>query len=802
VYLGFSIVSNDKTLRRLLPMLMRAENLRQGYRSDEKVALRRASRAIADALIYTFDRAEMDDPAFGDRNAAAIDAERASIKIFIQLAAWDVHGPVQVEINRKNQMIETMARRCGAHLMKTTELMRSGAGQRMKKSGRPNLYGYLSMAHSIVRLIRLQIVRAGAQKAQTQRGETLPDIQAIKNALSWDEPFLPTLLKDSYGPEAVVDLMAGIISFPSWEAWGKFPLGEPIDWSMEGANLSWQSYFTGLTFLQPVLAYWFDWANGIADSDRTTEALRARDIDPNSVLSRCGAIIADFVRRNPAANPANRRAFSEGTISHRVKTLLMFMVCSHKAETMGATVDDEALGLAFRSLTEALQILRSPEIYPEAGNHGVRQDSFFIATGLLLHKLPYGQEQLRLGLDRLLNLQVKPALSSDGVWLENSFGYHCLIMNLFTKMAADLAVAGEPGAEVLRDALHRMWPFAEAMIKPDGTGPLIGDTSPRKLFPIMARARAVLDSVPENTVSLRNFTRAKSTYAFPQAGYFVSHTGREMPPHSSTMIFFANLIHAKHKHSDDLSVLFSIGETDLLVDGGTYNKEISDRVRNAARHDPASHNTFRLNGTGYKLRSLMGKKNAGLEGSWEGDGWAAARGFNRAYADGQVSRVAIHLKEHHAVIVFDRLSGKGNVLFEQFWHIAPEFQPRELGLCEGQQVFSSEDAGHLLVAFDSGPAECVIARGGKKDPVAWLMLPNGKTVPTPYIRRSLTTRAAAIASLFQWSPRRAEIDIAFTEMRNGAVEINAHGDDFVAKFAISETAVECLALQSISIASS
>jgi hypothetical protein len=596
--------------------------------------------------------------------------------------------------------------------------------------------------------------------------------------------------------------MTGTVSFPSWETWGKFPLDEPIDWSMEGANLSWQSYFTGLTFLQPALAYWFDWANGVADSNGTTEALCLRGIDPNGVLARCGTIIADFVRRNPAANPANRRAFSEGTISHRVKTLLMFLVCIHKAEKMGKSVDDEALGLAFRSLTEALQILRSPEIYPEAGNHGVRQDSFFIATGLLLHKLPYGQEQLRLGLDRLLNLQVKPALSSDGVWLENSFGYHCLIMNLFTKMAADLAVAGEPGADVLRDALHRMWPFAEAMIKPDGTGPLIGDTAPRKLFPIMARARAVLDNAPENATSLRNFTRSKSTYAFPQAGYFVSHTSREMDPRSSTMVFFANLIHAKHKHSDDLSVLFSLGETDLLIDGGTYNKEISDRVRNAARHDPASHNTFRLNGTGYKLRSLMGKKNAGLDGNWEGEGWAAAHGFNRAYADGRVSRVAIHLKEHHAVIVFDRLSGKGarEVLFEQFWHIAPDFQPRESG--SEQSVFSSEDKGRLLVAFDGGPSECIVARGGKNDPIAWLMLLNGKTVPTPYIRRSLTARTAAMASLFQWAPRRAKIDITFTETRNGAVEIDAHGKGFAAKFAIGEAGVECLALQSINTASS
>ena len=160
-------------------------------------------------------------------------------------------------------------------------------------------------------------------------------------------------------------------------------------------------------------------------------------------------------------------------------------------------------------------------------------------------------------------------------------------------------------------------------------------------------------------LNLKTFTRAKNTYYFPDAGYFASHTARALDPAGSTLIFFATLSgKPKHKQSDDLSVMFARGNTDLLIDGGTYNKEISDTVRNSARYDPASHSTFRVNGAGYALRVAKGARRAGLTGQWQGDGWAASRGFNEAYEDGRVERIAIHLKGHHAVIVFDTLASK------------------------------------------------------------------------------------------------------------------------------------------------
>src|SRR6202012_138439 len=116
----------------------------------------------------------------------------------------------------------------------------------------------------------------------------------------------------------------------------------------------------------------------------------------------------------------------------------------------------------------------------KAGNHGVRQDALFIVAGLLMPKDPYAQGLLKLGLDRLKRFQIDRVLLSDGVWQENSYGYHLLIMNVFLQLAEDLRRAGLPEASILHDALRRMIPYAEGLIRPDGYGPLLGDTTPRR----------------------------------------------------------------------------------------------------------------------------------------------------------------------------------------------------------------------------------------------------------------------------------------------------------------------------------
>jgi len=520
------------------------------------------------------------------------------------------------------------------------------------------------------------------------------------------------------------------------------------------------------------------------------------------VFAKLSFIIGDFVRGNPPTAPANQRAYFQGTICRRVRVILTFLLCCKKRAKRGFPIDGDDLKLAVQHLVQCFEMLRSDEVYPKAGNHGVRQDALFILAGLLLPQLDYGITLMDIGIGRLKRHQLGKALSPDGVWLENSFGYHCLIINVLTTLAADLRIAGGPESDFIHDALKRMLPFAEALIKFDGSSPLIGDTAPERHFPTIAAARQEIALAEDREataapIALAEFRRDKSTSYFPKAGYFVSHTYREMSQHASSVIFFATLSTPKHKHSDDLSVLFNHGATDLLIDGGTFNKEISDTVRNAARFDPGTHNTFRVNSQGYPLRPVPGMSAAGLAGVWEEAGWAAARGYNQAYPDGRIERTVIHLKAHHAVIVLDRLFSKTSreVLFEQFWHVSPDFS--DVQQRQGfSPVFSSKRYGHLLCAFDAEGSAVSIESGSKENPIAWAMRPDKSIVPTPYVRRAITCHAGIAASLFQWSEVPGDMLVTFECKDAETVQLNAKGIAFTSRYQIAKNAVICRSLES------
>ncbi len=808
----YCIVAADRRFAWLLAWALTAETWRLRIGNREFIRLRRTSRKNADVMIYAFDPKAFDRPSFADEQLAAITRDPAKVKIIMQFIAPAIHGPVRADIDRKNRLIESMARRAGAHIVATADIMQSGATKRMTKSGKPNFLGYASLAHVVLRAIKVNVLRSTIVKrpraskqaiAKGQKG-AVPDVDEVMCAMSWNSPALPANLGGNYSGEVIADFADDVVFFPSFSGWGKFKLDDPIDWAMEGANWSWQSYFTGLEFVRPPLALWYDVVSG-RESKAITDslaALTAGGKTADDMLRRASFMIADFARNNPPTAPKNQRAYFQGTICRRVKALLTYLVCAKKANELGTPLPRDEVETVFHALADCLEMLKSDEVYPVAGNHGVRQDVLFIVAGLLWHALPYGRELLDLGMHRLKKYQLDRALSPDGVWLENSFGYHGLIMNQFTAVAADLRTAGAPGIEMLHDALARMNVFLEAMVNCEGYGPLIGDSTPKRFFPMI---NAVADELAAgSTPGVRRqrgeharLRRGKDTYLFAKSGYFVSHTNREMDPNGSSAILFANLSRPKHKQADDLSVLFSHGPHDLLVDGGTYNKEISDTVRNAARYDPGTHNTYRVNGAGYPIRAVKGTKPAGLTGMWEGDGWAAARGFNNAYQDGRITRFVIHLKQHHAVIVIDQLQAKTSApaLFEQFWHVAPDFVPAPPPANPaGPWIFGAGDKGALIAAFDRDEATCAVEFGGPDNPIAWLMLPGGKTVPTPYLRRARALKEGAMVSLFQWVPAIAPAEIAATSAGKGETDITARGAGFACRFTASENAVTCLEL--------
>jgi hypothetical protein len=394
----------------------------------------------------------------------------------------------------------------------------------------------------------------------------------VLSQLRWAGPDLPQSTKFAVEESNIVDLLNSYASFPSYPKWGRIKLNDPIDWSMPGPNRSWQSYFLGLDFLGPSLALYALLASNERPKDAQTfrSLLDRRRVAASDLLNRAGAIIEDFLHANPPDAPKAQRAWHEGTVCRRIKILLDYLVCCRTAREHGEDVNEEAVVAAFESLKSSLELLRSESVYIKSGNHGVRQDALFIVTALLFSDSDEFCGLLHAGMKRLKRYQLDTMLAPDGVWLENSFEYHRLVMGVLADLVSDMHKSGAEGVEALVDALARMVTFTEAVVKNDGQAPLIGDTAPREALRAIRAARSLIaklrgESEPER---VRDFERTQEDYLFPASGYFASHSAREPSPNVSSVVFYANLSSPKHKHADDLSVLFSHGATDLIVDCG------------------------------------------------------------------------------------------------------------------------------------------------------------------------------------------------------------------------------------------
>lgn len=788
--IGVSVLARDAGFNRALGAALRVRALKHRLTRDKQLSIRASASDTADALIFAFAPAELDDAEFEAAQLRALNALGGKPKFLLGLVAASAAGSGVYDIDRKNALLAAIARRSGAEFVPLmSRFMQAGRRRWLTADGRPTWRGFLSIADAVLGAIE----RRAVQNSESAQGRNAgPSAQDLFDLITWQGGDLPQTLALYVDAGSITDLLDRQVSFGGYPQWGKFALSRPIDWSMAGANRSWQSYFLGLEFLRPALCYLAmapcrdDDANIVA----VTDALEKRGSRPQELRVVAEEMLRDFIGANPAGGSPNARAWAEGTICRRVKTFWTYLIYCKQLAVRGEQFDGNTTELVLNALVKSLELLRSETLYPKAGNHGVRQDSLLILSGLLLHGSPYGQEILREGFARLKKYQLSAALSRDGVWLENSPAYHLLVMHMLLDLAQDLRTAGESGLETsfISDAIARMVPFAEAAIKPDGTPFLVGDTEPKSQSGLLLNARRFLGK-NRRTEDTNDGSAGKSF--FPDAGYFVS---RGEGAEASSLAFQATLSTPKHKHADDLSLILSRGSLDLLVDGGAFNKEHSDSIRNAARFDPASHNSYRINGKGYSLRAVRRGGAAGITGTWQGKDWAAARGFNNAYEYGQIVRFVVHLRRHHALIVLDRLRASGPAsLFEQFWHVSPHFVQIAAPSNSNSLVFDSPDAGYLLAAFDADKANLAIETGGESNPIAYAMTADHRIVPTSFVRRSKTLKSGFMASFFHWSPTSQKVAFIVSAERD-AVVLTASAEGMDCGFRIDDRRVECLSL--------
>jgi hypothetical protein len=563
-----------------------------------------------------------------------------------------------------------------------------------------------------------------------------------------------------------------------------FKLDHPIDWTAQAATDKAQRNLLGLEFLSPVLSYWFVRANNSKGEDvaKIDSLLKQKSITASFLLNRAGEIIADFAAIDGARLRAP--AWTDATAAARARAFMLFLLCAKIASKRRIKFNDAHCGPALSALLDTLEWLRHSDFRKPISLDAIEQDAFLATVAGPLAKTQYGAALICDTLESAKRYQFDPGLSSDGVW-RGTFSDHCSVLSALAGLLRELQPRKIPNVGILADAIRRMGPFAAAMLKSDGQAPALDDNPPKSFSRSLTLARAVLrnaekgDAAPRPVDESMEKLRAAGTHVFPASGYLVSHSERKPHPKSSQLVFHVFPETPAEDGIGGLSLFFGVGPTDLIIGGGASGRKVREDVREASRLDQGAHTSIRINGDSYdRIAALRG---IALKGCWGGDDWAAAAAANCAYDEGQVTRTAIHLKKHNALIVVDELRTKAeaDAEFEQFWHFGPQFSPHAEPL-----HFAAENDGALAIAFD-GNDQIAIERGDASNPLGWTRDGSGEIVPNYYLRRSRRTGHGVMASLFRWA---CELHPVFINLSiNGHTwTVRGKGADFDASFTFAE----------------
>lgn len=433
------------------------------------------------------------------------------------------------------------------------------------------------------------------------------------------------------------------------------PFELPVDWAPSDQSLTFVAELHSWRFINDLVVAHQETGN--------SEYLRAAE-----------SVILDWIEQNPHQAPAHRRAWHEGAVAKRIMVLLNLFNYYKNAER------DSAIGLSMllALVVQHAEYLAGGEHYRPGGNHGIRQDIGLIAAALALPEARRSKTWMRIGLQRLLEEQVKVGFSREGVWREHSPTYHHYVMQRLDELVT-LIDQNEFDEDIdfLKKLTEQSRRYMTHVLTPAGRFPPVGDSDEQQ--PRISRSvdcpsvRYVLSGGAEGERPL------DLDGLFPDAGEVVFRDtwGDELRRASDAL--YINM-HAAfhpgfgHRHADDLSfVMFGHGRW-WILEAGKYGYE-KDRWR-AFIESAQAHNGYTLDGAA--LRPLDGgdpSKDAFFEEHIVStDDLAAARAHtNRFPQDGvSVTRTFIFLRDRRTLVLLDHLTSPEPGAWRGYLHLPPD----------------------------------------------------------------------------------------------------------------------------------
>lgn len=419
---------------------------------------------------------------------------------------------------------------------------------------------------------------------------------------------------------------------------------------------------------------------------------------------------------------------------------------------------DEAAHLAcLRGLWWHGRFLAANLEYVSPNNHLLLEAKALALGGLLFPEFQEASAWRTLGLEvtwREVRRQVHP----DGGHAEQAPMYHQIVAAELVELLWLLDLNGVDVPVDIRRRVNRMLEFEQALRKPDGELPLLGDSalgdSYARCDPLVAGAAwlgrpELMPGRLDETGLWLTGTRprpgpfpaagAPATQAFPETGYFVMRAGAGASVRY--LVFdcgpFGYGPAPGHGHADALSFeLYADGRT-WVVDPGVYSYHLGADWRNFFR-STAAHNTVSVDALDQSI--LVGVQHVLRPARTTLRHWVSAERVD--FVDGEhdgYQRLAQPIRHRRQILfvkpdywlVLDQLTGHGRHRYDWRLHLTAEAEVAIGPQVALVSVSGSGDPGLLVAWAPDIPAQVVL---GCVDPIqGWVSRYSGEKQPAPVI---------------------------------------------------------------------
>lgn len=299
-------------------------------------------------------------------------------------------------------------------------------------------------------------------------------------------------------------------------------------------------------------------------------------------------------------------------------------------------------------------------------NHGIYEDRALICLAKLW-ETDEAKKWLKNAKIRLLS-QKKFAFTDEMVHVENSPEYHLVVLDLFMRIAVFLKQFDDSYGEELYQAIKVSEEFLSWMIKPNGYLAEVGDTERKTLF----LPEDVVNCYKKKSVKTDCESKTEWNQVYPKSGYaFWRREVEKDNPRADSWFMFKSGYHSRvHKHADDLSILWSVGGYDILIDPGKLGYTLGE-ARVDYLHSALAHNTVVVDEKTYSITN----ERTHLTGILEFDTSGAiqyVRGFNDSYSGVHIDRAIYYWA--NMLIIHDEIQSADIHTYSQMFHISEQIK--------------------------------------------------------------------------------------------------------------------------------